>query len=69
MHKELQRQSSLDAQAEKEPDHKYHAQEMQLEQKFDTYVNNIARANKIETIPWLKLTEFLVWVFLILTLF
>ena len=39
-----------------------------MEKAFDNYVNNFAKANNIETIPWLKLTEGVVWIFLMLTL-
>ena len=39
-----------------------------MEKAFDNYVNTLARANKIETIPWLAITEFVVYIFLLLTL-
>ena len=39
-----------------------------MEQAFDNYVNTLARANKIETIPWLRVTEAVVYIFLLLTL-
>ena len=39
-----------------------------MEQAFDNYVNTLARANKIETIPWLRVTEAVVYIFLVLTL-
>ena len=39
-----------------------------MEAVFDNAINKFAAANKIETIPWLKVTEFVVAIFLILTL-
>ena len=68
MQKNLMRQSSIDDKADKEPDHKYYEKEKELEKAFDNYVNTFARANKIETIPWLKVTEFVVGIFLLLTM-
>ena len=50
-----------------EPDHRYHAQEQEMEKKFDAAVDILRRRYKIETIPWLELTKVVVWIFLILT--
>ena len=39
-----------------------------MEQIFDKYTNDLAKKYKIETIPWLTVTKFLVLVFLVLVL-
>ena len=38
-----------------------------MEKAFDDKVNQLAKQYKIETIPWLKVTEAVVWIFLFLT--
>ena len=57
-----------EAEEEKKGDHKYYNQERQAEKVFDQYVNQVARKYKVETIPWLTITKFVVWIFLGLTM-
>ena len=68
LHKKVLQQNSMDDKAEKEPDHQFYEKEKQLEKVFDNYVNTLAKQNQIETIPWLKVTEIVVWIFLLLTM-
>jgi len=53
---------------EGKPDHKYYNQEKQLEQRFDAALSQLQARYKIQTIPWLKVTKTVVWIFLILTM-
>lgn len=49
-------------------DHKYFEKEKELEQKFDVFANRLAQKNGFETVPWLELTQVVVWIFLVLVL-
>ena len=39
-----------------------------MEQLFDNYTNQLAKKYKVETIPWLRVTEAVVFIFFILVL-
>ena len=39
-----------------------------MEQLFDNYTNKLAKQYKVENIPWLRLTEAVVAIFIILVL-
>ena len=63
----MQKQDSIDDNEEKKGDHKYYAKEKEMEKQFDDKINQLAKVYKIETIPWLRVTEVVVWIFLLLT--
>ena len=67
MQKNMQKQDSIDDNEEKKGDHKYYAKEKEMEKQFDDKVNQLAKHYKVETIPWLRVTEVVVWIFLLLT--
>jgi hypothetical protein len=53
---------------ESKGDHKYYQQEKAAEAKFDQFANQLAKRYKIEVIPWLRVTQIAVYIFLVLVL-
>ena len=53
---------------EKQGDHKYYQEEKKYEAAVDKFTGDLAKQYKVETIPWLKVTEAVVFIFLILVL-
>ena len=65
----VRRERASEKEADKQPDHPYYEKEMQMEKQFDAYVDKfVAKQYKIETIPWLLVTQIVVWIFLGLTM-
>ena len=67
---ELKTQDKIEEEAEKQPDHKYFEQEQKAAQVVDQYIAQVAQRYNYntETIPWLTVTKFVVWIFLVLVM-
>ena len=64
----VRRERASEKEADAQPDHPHYEKEKEFEQQFDAIVGNLAKQHKIETIPWLLVTQIVVWIFLGLTL-
>lgn len=67
--RKLEEQDLAELEAEKTGEHRYYAKEKEMAEKFDNFVTKFAKDKyKLETIPWLEISRYVVWVLLTLTM-